>query len=107
MWIQGTSYGYKGFFKLERDLALSSFNFATCSLIWILIPYKIVLTIEIIVHVQGQENYPVAGILRVLFVGDLLGVGFPGVDLILPCLTVTLTSTQVLPTDGANCRDWV
>ena len=65
------------------------------------------LTIEIIVHVQGQENYPVARILRVLSVGDLLGVGFLGVDLILPCLTVALTSTQVLPTDGANCRDWV
>ena len=41
------------------------------------------------------------------FVGDLLGMGFLGVDLILPCLIVALTNTQVLPTDGANCRDWV
>ena len=57
------------------------------------------------VHVRGQENYPVAGILRVLSVGDLLGVGFPGVDLILPCLTGALTNTQVFPTDGANCKD--
>ena len=59
------------------------------------------------VHVQGQENYPVVGILRVLFVGYLLGMGFLGVDLILPCLIVALTNTQVLPTDGTNCRDWV
>ena len=27
-----------------------------------------------------------------------------GVDLILPFLTVSLVETQVLPTDGANCR---
>ena len=27
-----------------------------------------------------------------------------GVDLIPPCLTVALTSTQVLPIDGANCK---
>ena len=59
------------------------------------------------VHVQGQENYPVVGILRVLFVGYLLGMGFLGVDLILPCLIVALTNTQVFPTDGAKCRDWV
>ena len=59
------------------------------------------------VHVQGQKNYPVARTLRVLSVGDLLGVGFLGVDLILPCLTVALTNTQVLLTDDANCRDWV
>ena len=58
-------------------------------------------------HVQGQENYPIVGILRVLSAGDLLGVGFLGVDLILPCLTVALTNTQVLPTDNINCRDWV
>ena len=57
------------------------------------------------VYVQGQENYPVVGILRVLSVGDLLGVGFLGVDLILLCLTVALINIQVLPTDGANCRD--
>ena len=57
------------------------------------------------VHVQGQENYSVARILRVLSVEDLLGVGFLGVDLILPCLTVALTNTQVLPTDGTNCKD--
>ena len=57
------------------------------------------------VHVQDQENYPVAGILQVLSVKDPLGVGFPNVDLILPCLAVALANTQVLPTDGANCRD--
>ena len=59
------------------------------------------------VHAQGQENYPVTRILRVLSVGDLLGMGFPSVDLILSCLTVMLASTQVLHTDGSNCRDWV
>ena len=59
------------------------------------------------IHVQDQENYPVAGILRVPSVGDLLGMGFPGVDRILPCPTVALTNTQVLPTDGTNCRDWI
>ena len=59
------------------------------------------------VHVQGQENYPIVGILQVLSFGDLLGMGFLGVVLILPCLTVALTNTQVLPTNGANCRDWV
>ena len=59
------------------------------------------------VHVQGQENYLVIGIIWVLFVGDLLSVGFPGVDLILPCLIVALTNTQVLLTNGANCKDWV
>ena len=56
------------------------------------------------VHVQGQENYSIAGILWVLSAGDLLGMGFLRVDLILPCLTVALTNTQVLPTDGTNCR---
>ena len=45
------------------------------------------------VHVQGQENYPVAGILRVLSVGDPLSVGFPDVDLILPCLATVFTNT--------------
>ena len=59
------------------------------------------------VHVQGRENYPVTRILQVLSIGDLLGVGFLGVDLILPGLTVALTNTQVLPIDGANCRGWV
>ena len=28
-------------------------------------------------------------------------------DLVLPCSTVVLTDTLVLPTDGANCRDTV
>ena len=28
-------------------------------------------------------------------------------DLDLPCLTVALTDTLVLPTDGANCRDTI
>ena len=59
------------------------------------------------VHVLGQENYPVARILWVLSVGDLLGVGFLGMDLILPCLTVALINTQVPLTDSANCKDWV
>ena len=59
------------------------------------------------VHVQGQENYPVAGILRVLSVGDPLGVGFPSVDLILPRLVAALTNTQVVPTNDTSCRDWV
>ena len=59
------------------------------------------------VHVQGQENYPIVGILWVLSIGDLLGVGFPNVDLILPCLATALTNTQVLPIDGTNCKDWV
>ena len=34
---------------------------------------------------------------------EILHVQF-GVDLILPSLTVSLIETQVLPTDGANCR---
>ena len=59
------------------------------------------------VYVQGQENYPIARTLRVLSVGDPLGVGFPNVDLILRCLVVAPTNIQVLPTDGVNCRDWV
>ena len=28
-------------------------------------------------------------------------------DLVLPCSTVTLADTLVLPTDGANCRDTI
>ena len=28
-------------------------------------------------------------------------------DLVLPCLTVVLADTLVLPTDGANCRDTI
>ena len=58
------------------------------------------------VHVQDQENYPVAGILQVLSVRDPLSVSFPSVDLILPCLAASLTNIQVLPTNDANCRDW-
>ena len=38
------------------------------------------------------------------FAEGLLDMGFLAVDLILPCLTITLSNTQVLPTDGANCR---
>ena len=45
------------------------------------------------VHVQGQENYLVAGTLRLLSVGDPLGVGYPDVDLILPYLVVAPTNT--------------
>ena len=56
---------------------------------------------------RSPNFFHVQGLLRILSVRDLLGVGFLGVDLILPCLTVALTSTQVLPTEGANCRDWV
>ena len=59
------------------------------------------------VHVWGQENYPIARIQRVLSIRDLLSVGFPNVDLILSCPAAALTKTQVLPTDGANCRDWI
>ena len=59
------------------------------------------------VHVQGQKNYPVVGILRVLSVRDPLGMSFPSVELILPCLASTLTNTQVLLTDDANYRDWI
>ena len=54
------------------------------------------------VYVQGQENYPVAGILQILSIGGPLGAGFPGVDLILPCLAAAFTNTQVLLTDDAN-----
>ena len=35
------------------------------------------------------------------------GVGFLGVDLALPCLTIALTDTRVLLIDRANCRDKV
>ena len=28
-------------------------------------------------------------------------------DLVLPCSTVVLTDTLVLPTDGVNCRDTI
>ena len=35
----------------------------------------------------------------------LSGADLSGVDLILSCLTDTLTNAQILPTDGANCRD--
>ena len=53
---------------------------------------------------QGQEDYFAAEAQWVLSVEDRLGVDFLGVDLILPCLTIVLTNTRVLPTDGANCR---
>ena len=56
------------------------------------------------VHVQGQKNVPVIEIPWVPSAKGLLDVGFLGVDLILPCLTVALTNTQVLPIDGTNCR---
>ena len=44
--------------------------------------------------VRDLESCPAVEILHVQF----------GVDLILPSLTVSLIETQVLPTDGANCR---
>ena len=45
---------------------------------------------------QSQEDYSAAEALWVLSVGDLFGMGFLGVDLILPCLIVALINTQVL-----------
>ena len=50
-------------------------------------------------HTQGLGNYPAAGIWLAQADGGLL-CGGP----IPPCLIVVLTSTQVLPTDGTNCR---
>ena len=50
-------------------------------------------------HAQGLGNCLAVGIWLAQANGGLLCGG-----LILPCLTITLTSTQVLPTDGANCR---
>ena len=44
--------------------------------------------------VRDLKNCPAVEILHVRF----------GADLILPSLTVSLVETQVLPTDGANCR---
>ena len=44
--------------------------------------------------VRDSKNCPAVGNLRVQF----------GVDLILSSLMVSLVETQVLPTDGANCR---
>ena len=44
--------------------------------------------------VRDSKNCPAVGNLHVRF----------GTDLILPFLTVSLVETQVLPTDGANCR---
>ena len=45
-------------------------------------------------HAQGLGNYPTAGI----------WLAQAGGGLILPCSIIVLTSTRVLPTDGANCR---
>ena len=50
-------------------------------------------------YAQGLGNYPAVGIWPAQADGSL-----PYGGLILPCLIVVLTSTQVLPTDGANCR---
>ena len=50
-------------------------------------------------HAQGLGNYPVAGIWLAQAYGGLLRRG-----LIPPCLIIILTSTQVLPTDDANCK---
>ena len=50
-------------------------------------------------HAQGLGNYPAAGIWLARADGSL-----PYEGLILPCSIVVLTSTQVLPTDGANYR---
>ena len=50
-------------------------------------------------HAQGLGNYPVVGIWLAQADGGLL-CGGP----IPPCSIVVLTSTQVLPTDDANCR---
>ena len=51
---------------------------------------------------QGWESYPIVGIKPIQADGSLLDEG-----LILPCLIVAFTNTQVLPTDCANYRDWV
>ena len=50
-------------------------------------------------HAQGLGSCPVAGIWPAQADGSLLNGG-----LILLCSIVVLTSTQALPTDGANCR---
>ena len=50
-------------------------------------------------HAQGLGNYPAVGIWLAQADGGLLHGG-----LIPPCPIIVLTSTQVLPTDGANCR---
>ena len=50
-------------------------------------------------HTQGLGNYPAVGIWLAQADGGLLCGG-----LIPPCSIVVLTSTQVLPTNGANCR---
>ena len=50
-------------------------------------------------HAQGLGNYPTVGIWLAQADGGLLHEG-----LISPCPIIVLTSTQVLPTDGANCR---
>ena len=44
--------------------------------------------------VRDSKNFPTVGNLHIRF----------SADLILPFLTVSLVETQVLPTDGANCR---
>ena len=49
------------------------------------------------VHVRGQDNFPIVEIPRVLSVEGLLDVGFLGMDLILPCLTVALTTHKFSP----------
>ena len=50
-------------------------------------------------HAQGLGNCPAIGIWLAQADGGLLRGG-----LIPSCPTIALTSTQVLPTDGANCR---
>ena len=50
-------------------------------------------------HAQGLGNYPAGGI-WLAWADESL----PYRGLILPCSIVVLTSTQVLPTDSANCR---
>ena len=50
-------------------------------------------------HAQGLGNSPTAGIWLAQADGGLLRGG-----LILPCPIIVLTSMQVLPIDGANCR---
>ena len=50
-------------------------------------------------HAQGLGNYPAVGIWLAQADGGLLRGG-----LIPPCPIIVLTNTQVLPTDGANCR---
>ena len=72
-----------------RDLSLLS-DFCSCGRY---LHYPLVACLDLFL-VRGLRSCPAVRSLRVLF----------GADLILPSLTVSLAETQVIPTDGANCR---